>query len=123
MYRKYGGPKWILVGQMLKLIGKWPTVISSTACVCVRACVWVCVCMCVCAYVCVCVPVCMCAYVCVCVPVCVCVCVRLCVYACVCMCVCVCVRLCVCLHCDCDITILQYIYLITITVILRPLLH
>ena len=24
MYRKYGQPKWILVGQMLKLVGKWP---------------------------------------------------------------------------------------------------
>ena len=24
MYRKYGRPKWILVGQMLKLVGKWP---------------------------------------------------------------------------------------------------
>ena len=29
-YRKYGWPKWIVVGQMLKLLGKWPTVISST---------------------------------------------------------------------------------------------
>ena len=24
MYRKYCQPKWILVGQMLKLVGKWP---------------------------------------------------------------------------------------------------
>ena len=24
MYRKYGRPKWILIGQMLKLVGKWP---------------------------------------------------------------------------------------------------
>ena len=33
MYRKFGRPKWILVGQMLKLVrnGQWPTVISSTA--------------------------------------------------------------------------------------------
>ena len=24
MYSKFGQPKWILVGQMLKLVGKWP---------------------------------------------------------------------------------------------------
>ena len=24
VYRKFGRPKWILVGQMLKLVGKWP---------------------------------------------------------------------------------------------------
>ena len=24
IYRNYGRPKWILVGQMLKLVGKWP---------------------------------------------------------------------------------------------------
>ena len=24
MYWKFGRPKWILVGQMLKLVGKWP---------------------------------------------------------------------------------------------------
>ena len=24
MYSKFGRPKWILVGQMLKLVGKWP---------------------------------------------------------------------------------------------------
>ena len=24
MYRKYGRPKWILVSQTLKLVGKWP---------------------------------------------------------------------------------------------------
>ena len=24
MYGKFGRPKWILVGQMLKLVGKWP---------------------------------------------------------------------------------------------------
>ena len=24
MYRKFGWPKWILVSQMLKLVGKWP---------------------------------------------------------------------------------------------------
>ena len=32
MYRKYGRPKWILVGQMLKWLenGQWPIVISST---------------------------------------------------------------------------------------------
>ena len=24
MYRKYGRPKWILVSQMLILVGKWP---------------------------------------------------------------------------------------------------
>jgi len=29
MYSKIGQPKWILVGQMLKLVEKWPTVISS----------------------------------------------------------------------------------------------
>ena len=26
MYRKFGQPKWILVGQMLKLVGKWHNV-------------------------------------------------------------------------------------------------
>ena len=32
MYRKFDQPKWILVRQMVKLIGngQWPTVISST---------------------------------------------------------------------------------------------
>jgi len=30
MYSKIGQPRWILVCQMLKLVGKWPTVISST---------------------------------------------------------------------------------------------
>ena len=30
MYSKFGQPKWILVGQMLKLVGKWSTFISST---------------------------------------------------------------------------------------------
>ena len=24
LYSKFGRPKWILVGQMLKLVGKWP---------------------------------------------------------------------------------------------------
>ena len=24
MYSKFGRPKWILVGQLLKLVGKWP---------------------------------------------------------------------------------------------------
>ena len=30
MYSKFGQPKWILVGQMLELVGKWPAVISRT---------------------------------------------------------------------------------------------
>ena len=30
MYSKFGRSKWILVGQMLKLVGKWPAAISST---------------------------------------------------------------------------------------------
>ena len=28
MYRKFGRPKWILVRQMLKLIGKWPMTVN-----------------------------------------------------------------------------------------------
>ena len=35
MYNKFSQPKWILVGQMLKLVrnGQWAAVISSTGCI------------------------------------------------------------------------------------------
>ena len=39
--RKFGRPKWILVSQMLKLVGKWPMadLFLALACVCMYVCV------------------------------------------------------------------------------------
>ena len=44
MYSKFGQPKWILVGQMLKLVGKWPMAGCSRSYGSIRG-GWKCKCM------------------------------------------------------------------------------